>query len=105
MNMSDILKWGVIAGIAYFLYQKFQTNIAAPTANFIADLWLSLTLPAYMVLQGNVKLPNGVLLPLQNADVREYPEGSGKVYLNLGGTFYQLQPSDTDGNWPAVLLS
>jgi len=103
MNTSSIVKWGGLAALAYFLYSKLQTNVGAPVASVLADIWLSLTLPPAMVLQGNILLPDGTLIPLQNSDVKQGPDGN--VYLNLGGTFFRLYPSDANGNWPATRVA
>src|SRR5262249_36823077 len=100
---EDLLKWGLIAGVVYVLYTMLKkSSFTDATSSYLADIWLSLTLPPAMVLQGNIVLPNGTLLPLQNSDVKQAPDGN--VYLNLGGTFFMLQPSDANGNWPAVAV-
>jgi hypothetical protein len=53
-------------------------------------------------LQGNIILPDGSMTPLQNADVRQSLDD--QVYAKYQGHFYQLYPSDNNGNWPSVLV-
>lgn len=102
MKTEELLKWAVIAGIAYFVYDALKKNpITKVTADWIADFYLWLTLPGSMELQGEVVLPNGDTFHLSEADIREK---GGVVVAAYGGHFYQLSPHDEDGNWPGVLI-
>jgi hypothetical protein len=76
---------------------------AQSTASGIASLWVSLTSgPSMGGVLGNVVFPDGRMSPLAGYAVRT--DAQGNVYINTGGTVYQLQPSDAQGNWPAVLV-
>jgi hypothetical protein len=58
---------------------------------------------AQMGLNGNVVLPNGNQVALQNLPVSQ--DCAGNVYVQyLNGT-YQLSPSNSCGNWPATQVA
>jgi hypothetical protein len=72
--------------------------IATPIANTIT----ALTAQPAMNVQGNVLFPDGTGGPLSTYQV--YTDSAGEVYVKQGGATYQLQQSDAQGDWPAVLV-
>lgn len=89
------------AGLAIYYFLKKSPLLTTP-ASWIADFYLWATLPAAMVLQGNIVMPDGSLVPLASATVKQ--NASGDVVALYGGHYYQLFPSDENGNWPSVLV-
>jgi len=116
VKTSDLILWGGVFIAAYLLYIyviKPATGVVggAVTAigqgvtgaeQGIANLWVSLTSASMGAVLGNVVFPNGAQVPLANMAVKQ--DASGNVYVNSGGITYQLQPSDANGNWPAVAV-
>lgn len=119
VKASDLILYGALAIGAYLVYQAIapllqgvgsaasalatgaSTAINA-TSTGIANLWVSLTQAAPINVLGNVVFPNGAAVPISQMPVRT--DASGNVYVNSGGVTYQLQPSDANGNWPAVAV-
>lgn len=104
MKTEDILKLAVFAGIAYLLYQTLGKGITAlgtATGSAIANFYLWATLPPNMIVNGNVVMPDGSLVALAATDVRQNGNTVVAEYL---GHYYQLSPSDANGNWPATLI-
>lgn len=58
---------------------------------------------AQMGLNGNVVLPNGSQVALQNLPVSR--DCAGNVYVQYLNATYQLSPSNSCGNWPATRVS
>lgn len=103
MRKEDLLQLVIIGGLLYFLVSYLQKSSFIQTpANVIADFYAWLTLPPSMIVQGNVVLPNGSLVPLSLTDVRQ--NGANVVVAEYEGHYYQLSPSDANGNWPATLI-
>ncbi len=103
-----------LGAIGYVLYKTVSkvpavvTSATGAVAQGIADMWLSLPLvglPANMTVLGSAQLPNGALVPLnslQSGQIRNDPNSN--VLANINGMIYQLSPSNTQGNYPAVLI-
>lgn len=103
MKTSDLLKLALLAAAVYFIYDYLKKSpFTQKPAGWIADFYTWLTLPPALVLNGNLSLPDGSLVPLSSADIRQ--NGANVVVAEYSGHFYQLQPSDSDGNWPAILI-
>jgi hypothetical protein len=113
--MSSRAPWWVwaigIGGVGYVLYKLWggfaQTANTATNAvsSAIANIWLSLPLvglPANMQVLGNVKLPDGTLVPLNSLSSGQIRQQGSTVLANVSGTIYQLAPSDSQGNYPAT---
>jgi hypothetical protein len=97
----------VLLGVGGFLlYQWLAGGLKRatdPVADKIAKIWTGLfDAPPFQVL-GNVQLPDGSLVPIASLTVKT--DQAGNVYAQTGGHLYQLQPSDSSGNWPAVLVA
>jgi hypothetical protein len=102
----------MIAAGAFVLWQiakvfgavdRTATAARDTVASGIADFWVTLTSgPSMGGVLGNVVFPDGRMSPLAGYPVRT--DTQGNVYINTGGVVYQLQPSDAQGNWPAVLV-
>lgn len=117
MNRLPWWVWaGGFAAVAYLLYKlanKVPQAVNAATgavAQGIANIWLSLPyfgLSTGQTILGNLKLPDGTLVPLQSlvggGNLRQDPSNTN-VYANVNGAFYQLSPSDASGNYPATLI-
>jgi hypothetical protein len=107
MKAQDAIPWILLGVAGYVLYQianKLKTGtdkVVNWTANQIAQLWIS-RLPPPIELLGNVKFPGNILVPLNQIknDVRQDDEGH--VFVKYSGLFWQLSPSDANGNWPAT---
>jgi hypothetical protein len=104
--------WAIgVGGVGYVVY-KFWTGVpkSAPVqaiSSAIADIWLSLPLvglPPAMQVLGNVKLPDGTLVPLNSLSSGQIRQSGSNVLANVAGTIYQLSPSDAQGNYPAAVL-
>jgi hypothetical protein len=107
--------WGGLAiGAGYILYRTLQKVPAAvnaatgAVAQGVADIWLSLPLvglPANMTVLGSAQLPDGTLVPLktlQSGQIRNDPNNN--VLANINGSIYQLSPSNSQGNYPAIFI-
>lgn len=117
MNRLPWWVWaGGLAAVAYLLYKvaKASQTVTAATgtvAQGIANVWLSLPyfgLGDGQTILGNLKLPDGTLIPLQSlvggGNLRQDPPPGTNTYANVNGAFYQLSPSDASGNYPATLI-
>jgi hypothetical protein len=103
-----LLILGAVAVIAYKVWTEVsktgkEANDAVVDA--VAAFWLRLfPNPPAIQLLGNVAFPGNNLVPLQtlaaNDAIRQ--DADYNVFVKWGGKVYQLQPSNADGNWPAV---
>lgn len=102
MKTETIFQVAILGIVGYFGYEllKKGSQAADYTSSQIADLWLSWTLPPPITLLGNIVLPDGTLIPLSTVSVRLAPNGN--TYAQVGAAYYQLAPSDANGNWPAT---
>lgn len=99
---------GLEAGIgqaATLTYQGAQT-LTAPVASALASAWNSMQ-PAGMAagLQGNVIFPDGSQVPLSQLTVKQDALGNVYVAAPQTGLLLQLQPSNAQGNWPAIQIT
>jgi len=102
---KDVVIYGGLAVLAYFLYKKFSVGINSAVntaASGIANAYVGLTSPAAPVPQGSVIMPDGTNFPL--ASIQPQWQGNALLFSYAGGT-YQLQPHNADGNYPAVYYS
>ncbi len=121
---ETLLIFGAVAGGLYIAYQLVQglkdagaevadtvgnvgkaiyhgaQVITAPVADVLAWWWMLDDPPGAGGLLGNVVFPNGQQSPLSSYKIKT--DKNGSVYINSGSSVYQLQPSDSNGNWPAV---
>lgn len=118
MNRLPWWVWAAgLAGVGYVVYRlvnKVPQTVKDATsaiAQNIANLWLSLPyfgLGAGQTILGNLKLPDGSLVPLQSlvpgGNLRQDPPPGTNTYANVNGAFYLLSPSDAAGNYPATLI-
>lgn len=112
MGSRDWMTLGIVAGVAYGLYKlvgpgspgaKAADAVGGAIGWVVADFYTWAVLQRQnMNLVGNILLPGGTLVPLQDVDVRQSPAGA--VFAEFQGHFYQLSPSDVNGNWPAALV-
>lgn len=104
MKTETLFQLGLLGGAAYLIYKlsKKLPQVTEPVANVIADFYTWLTLPAAMTPLGNMQLPDGSLIPIAQVDVRQSP--TGNTIAEYDSHFYQLSPSDANGNWPAALI-
>jgi hypothetical protein len=108
MKANDFINLGFLALGAYVFYKLFgPKGPGAKVVDFIG--WVAADFYTWAVLErqnmnllGNIILPDGSLVPLQNVDIRQAP--GGPVVASYGGHFYQLSPADANGNWPAALI-
>jgi len=114
--MSSRAPWWIwaigVGGVGYLIYKIFYAppKPGGPVdvvSSAIANIWLSLPLiglPPAMEVLGNVKLPDGTLVPLNTLSSGQIRQNGSNVLANVAGMIYQLSPSDTQGNYPAALL-
>lgn len=107
MKTESMLQVAAVAVVGYLIYQALQTvktgTSAASTA--LANWWLALfPNPPAMNVLGSVQFPNGTLVPLMNLPAPK-SDSSGNVYVSYGGGYFQLGPSDVNGNWPATAVT
>lgn len=123
---ESLLIFGALAGGLYIAYQLVQglkdagakvvdkvedvgkaiyhgaQVVTAPVADVLSWWWMLDDPPGVSGILGNVVFPNGQQSPLSSYKIKT--DQSGTVYINAGSSVYQLQPSDSNGNWPAVLV-
>jgi len=115
MKIGNILVLAAVVGGGYFIWREIQKlkdlggKATDAVATSIASLWLKLfPLPASMELLGNVKFPGNILVPIQQLSkenaVRHSPDPNFAVYVQYADHLWQLQPRNSSGNWPAVLV-
>ena len=115
LNFNTLMWVGIAGAAAYILYKVSKAGgavvgaVTAGASDAIASAWLAATLPEQMSVLGNVVFPDIVgtdgkplQIPLNTLQVRQTQ--SGDVQTTYGGKIYQLQQSDLNGNWPAVLV-
>jgi hypothetical protein len=101
-ELTNLVLLGVGALVLYQVLKKKIGDVTAPVSDAIAKLWLALTEQPPMQVVGDVVLPDGSTVPLSTLPIRA--DAQNRVYTNLSGHVYQLQPHDANGNWPAVLV-
>lgn len=97
LTAKNLLTLALIAGGVYLAW-KFWTQIKAVTqaatdavANPISDAYIAITQPGDVELLGNVKLPNGALVPLSSLNVT--PADMSFAYL---GNRYRIDHREGD---------
>jgi len=101
VKQRDLILYGVIAAVGYWLYTKFYAGasaVANVVAQPIANAYVALTSGAAPVPQGSVVFPDGSYLPVANIAPTWY--GSALVFT-YNGQNWQLQPQ-VNGNYPAI---
>jgi hypothetical protein len=115
--VSTRIPWWVwalgIGGAGYVIY-KFWGGLSSvgssatnAVSSAIANAWLSLPLvglPPAMEVLGNVKLPDGTLVPLNSLSNSQIRQSGSSVLTNIAGMIYQLSQSDAQGNFPATAV-
>jgi len=106
MKLENLLTIGVVGVVGYLILQamgglKKGTDQASDT---LAAWWLALfpNPPAMQVL-GSVVFPDGSVVALSRLQPPK-ADASGAVFVQYNGHYYQLSPSDQNGNWPATLV-
>lgn len=109
MKASELAPWLLLAIGGYVLYRV--TSKAADTgkkavdwtSSQIANLWLTMfPLPPSMELLGNIIFPGNIKVPLQQLAGQVRQDRDGNTFVNYAGMYWQLSPSDANGNWPAT---
>lgn len=105
MNAKDTVNLAILAAVGFGLYKLLNKlpQVTAPLSAGIANLWVSLTGQPPMIVLGSVVFPDGNTAALSSLEVRA--DASGSAFVKYAGHVYQLQPSDANGNWPAVLVA
>jgi hypothetical protein len=121
MKAETALNLAIVGAVAYVVYQvvqgfktplkklscaasQFCEAVSAGICQAESALANLIWKPgAQMGLNGNIVLPDGSQVGIQNLAVSQ--DCSGNVYVQyLGGT-YQLSPSNSCGNWPATRVA
>ena len=113
MNAGTVIKWGVIGVGLYALYKWlapgpntggcFLSKAVGNVAQGISDTIINWTTCSPISLNGNVVLPNGSQVALNNLPVGQ--DCAGNVYVQYQGSSYQLSPSNSCGNYQATQVS
>lgn len=86
------------------LYKGAQT-VTAPVATALANAWMAMQPASGMSVLGNVIFPDGSQVPLSQLTVKQDSLGNVYVASPASGLLLQLQPSDANGNYPAVQIT
>lgn len=121
---QDIVLLGVLGVALYVVYQLVQgvkataqgvataagavyhgtQVLTSPVAAGLASAWTAMTSAPSMPLLGNVVWPDGTQTALSQLTLKQ--DNLGNVYASDGqGLLFQLQPSNAQGNWPAVQIT
>lgn len=109
MKASELAPWILIAIGGYVLYKV--VNKAADTgkkavdwtSSQIANLWLNMfPLPPAIELLGNIIFPGNIIVPLQQLSGQVRQDQDGHTFVKYAGMYWQLAPSDANGNWHAT---
>lgn len=87
------------------LYHGAQT-LTSPIASALATAWVNMSpsMMSTMSVNGNVLWPDGTTTALSQLAVKQ--DNLGNVYVSDGqGLLFQLQPSNAQGNWPAIQIT
>ena len=105
-DLDSITSLATLGLVAYAIYKilPFLQKGKDETSDTIAKWWLALfpNPPAMQVL-GNVVFPDGTFVALANLQPPK-SDPNGNVFVTYNGHYYQLSPSDANGNWPATLV-
>ncbi len=114
--MSSRAPWWIwaigVGGVGYVIYKIFYAppkpgGLTDTISSALANAWLSLPLvglPPAMQVLGNVKLPDGTLVPLNSLSNGQIRQSGTNVLANVSGTIYVLSPSDAQGNYPGAIV-
>lgn len=111
---------GALALLGYVVYQAIKgvktgaavvgsaasalKSVTGAVAGELAKEWYDMKPTLNSALQGSVLFPDGSLVSIAQLDIRE--DINGNVYTSNGqGLLFQLQPSNAQGNWPAVQVT
>jgi len=104
MKTGDLVNLATLGIVAYLVYELLPglKKTTDQTSDTIAKWWLALfpNPPAMQVL-GNVLFPDGTFVALSSLQPPR-SDASGAVFVTYNGHYYQLSPSDANGNWPAT---
>jgi hypothetical protein len=107
MKVQDTLVIAIGLAAVYLIWkskEQIEKGTGAVTT-WIADAWITFDslLPGQGGIQllGNVVFPNNAKIPIGQLTLKT-DRSTGKVYTTYGGAFYQLQASNSSGDWPAV---
>jgi hypothetical protein len=93
------------AGVAGKAVIKGAQVVTAPVAAALATAWSAMTSNPNISLLGNVLWPDGTSTPIASLTVKSDTLGNVYVASPQNGLLFQLQPSDANGNWPAVQIT
>ncbi len=94
-----------LAGAAGSAIVKGAQTVTAPVAAALASAWNAMTATSSMPVLGNVLFPDGTLTPIAQLTVKQDSLGNVYVASPANGLLFQLQPSNADGNWPALQIT
>ncbi len=104
MKADTLLNVAVLGIVGFVIVEAIKglKGGTDQTSDTIAKWWLALfpNPPAMQVL-GNVIFPDGTYVALQNLQPPK-SDANGAVFVTYQGHYYQLSPSDDNGNWPAT---
>ncbi len=96
---NTLITLGIVGAVAYFLWKKFG-GLETQAVGAVADWWVNLTSGGPITVPGNALLPDGSKVPIASLQIKS--DTQGNVFTLIQGIGYQLQPSNADGDWPAV---
>lgn len=79
--------------------------VTAPVSSVIAKALTLYDAPGVGSVPGNILFPDGYAAPASAYTLKTTNPPDGNLYVVDRGSTYQLQPSDADGDWPAVYVS
>lgn len=106
MKMKDVIIYGGLAAIGYFLYKKYGTAIGSAVSTAtqpIANAYVALTSPNAPVPQGSVSMPDGSNFPASNLTALGFGFVNGVAQFSLNGRNYALSPQ-VNGVYQATAL-
>lgn len=95
---------GAVRSGAVATYKGAQV-VTAPVSDALASAYEAMSFAPALNVAGNVLFPDGTMTPLSQLPIKQ--DTLGNVYVNPPPTYtlWQLQPSDPQGNWPAVQIT
>jgi len=111
---QDYVLLGVLAIAGYIIYKIASAipripdaikPLTQPIADALATLWIAMIPASNMPTLGNVIFPDGGKVPISRLTVKQDSLGNVYVASPQNGLLLQLQPSNAQGDWPAVQIT